>query len=87
VNDADNNLYEENLLIVKDAYHCLIAIVSYDKGRQAFINNRGVHVLCEIVTKQTFQHEESLALLLGIMTSGFRISFLPLTPRNLFQFS
>lgn len=73
INDADNELYEENLLIVTDAYYCLTAIVGFDKGRLAFISNRGVHVLCDIVTRQTFQHEESLKLLLGILASGGHI--------------
>jgi hypothetical protein len=30
--DADNELYEENLLVVTDAYQCLTAIVSFEKG-------------------------------------------------------
>jgi hypothetical protein len=73
INDADNELYEENLLIVTDAYQCLTAIVGFEKGRTSFISNRGVHVLCDIVTRQTFQHEESLQLLLGILSTGLFI--------------
>jgi hypothetical protein len=75
IHDADNEAYEENLLIVTDAYHSLTAIAGYEKGRAAFISNRGVHVLCDIVTRQTFQHEESLALLLGILSTGQRRLF------------
>lgn len=72
VTNADDELYEENLLIVKDAYECLTAIVTIggDKGRSAFINNRGIHSLCEVVIKQTFQYEDALALLLSLLTTS-----------------
>ena len=45
-----------------------MAIVSTQKGRQAFISNRGIHFLCEINVKQTFQCEDALKLLLNILT-------------------
>ena len=76
IGDADNEIFEDNLLLINDAYqvwmiymlsfvakqlflakeihHLLIwfqvimAIVSTQKGRQAFISNRGIHFLCEI---------------------------------------
>ena len=38
------------------------------KGRQSFIQNRGIHFLCEITIKQTFQAEDALKLLLNILT-------------------
>ena len=71
--NAEDELYEENLLIVKDAYICLDSVVTVggDKGRSAFINNRGIHSLCQVVTKQTFQHEDATNLLLNLLsTSG-----------------
>jgi hypothetical protein len=73
VTNADDELYEENLLIVRDAYLCLTAIVSVgeEKGRSAFINNRGIHSLCEVIIRQTFQFEDALDLLLSLLaTSG-----------------
>ena len=45
-----------------------MAIVSTQRGRQAFISNRGIHFLCEINVKQTFQCEDALKLLLNILT-------------------
>merc|ERR1739844_175784 len=50
ITNAEDEQYEENLLIIKDAYQCLGAVVSVgaDKGRAAFINNRGIHSLCEV---------------------------------------
>ena len=66
--DADNPIFEDNLLLVHDAYQVIMAIVSTKKGRQAFISNRGIHFLCEITVKQTFQAEDALKLLLNILT-------------------
>ena len=73
ITNADDEQYEDNLLIVKDAYQCLGAVVNVggDKGRSAFINNRGIHSLCEVITKQTFQFEDALELLINLLsTSG-----------------
>jgi len=68
IGDADNEIYEDNLLLINDAYQCIMAIVSTEKGRQAFISNRGIHYLCEINVKQTFQCEDALKLLTNILT-------------------
>ena len=38
--DADNPIFEDNLLLVSDAYQVIMAIVSTKKGRQSFIQNR-----------------------------------------------
>ena len=62
--DADNEMYEDNLLIITDAYHCITAIVCSEKGRRSFVSNRGIHYLCEIVIRQTFRYEDALKLLL-----------------------
>ena len=66
--DADNPIFEDNLLLVHDAYQVIMASVSTKKGRQSFIQNRGIHFLCEITIKQTFQAEDALKLLLNILT-------------------
>jgi hypothetical protein len=70
IHDSDNEVYEENLLTVTDAYRSLTAITGHEKGLEAFISNRGVNILCDIVTKQMFQHEESLKLLLAVLSRG-----------------
>jgi hypothetical protein len=40
IGDADNEIFEDNLLLINDAYQVIMAIVSTPKGRQAFISNR-----------------------------------------------
>ena len=57
IGDADNPIFEDNLLLINDAYQVIMAIVSTQKGRQAFISNRGIHFLCEINVKQTFPNQ------------------------------
>ena len=37
VNDSDNEIYEENLLIINDAYEILTAIASTEKGKKNII--------------------------------------------------
>lgn len=40
---------------------CLMAIVTAgEKGRNAFVGNRGIHYLCETVIRQTFRCEDAL---------------------------
>lgn len=68
IGDADNEIYEDNLLLINDAYKCIMAIVSTEKGRKTFISSRGIHYLCEINVKQTFQCEDALKLLTNILT-------------------
>ena len=38
-----------------------------EKGRSAFIHNRGIHSLCTVITKQTFQFEDATDLLLSLL--------------------
>ncbi|CAB4070125.1 unnamed protein product [Lepeophtheirus salmonis] len=75
INNADDEVYEENLVIITDAYRCLCSIVSTEKGRKSFIGYRGVHYLCEIIVKQTFQWETAQKLLLSILGSGMRYNY------------
>ena len=56
ITSADDEAYEENLMIIKDAYICLNSVVAFDKGRMAFINNRGMQSLSIVITKQVFFH-------------------------------
>ena len=71
ITHAEDELYEENLLIIKDAYQCLGAVVSVggDKGQLAFINNRGIHSLCEVIIRQTFQYEDATDLLMSLLAT------------------
>ena len=68
--DADNEIYEENLLIINDAYEILTAIVATEKGRAAFVGNRGVYYLSQVNIKQSFQCDKALTLLLTLLVAS-----------------
>ena len=68
ISDADNPIYEDSLLVIFDAYTCLRAIIATEKGRMAFIGNRGIHFLCNILDTETFQCEDALELLTSVLT-------------------
>ena len=70
ITNADDEAYEENLMIIKDAYIVLNSVVAYEKGRMAFINNRGMQSLCTVITKQIFQYEDASDLLLNLLQSN-----------------
>ncbi len=67
VADADNEIYEENLLVINDAYAVLAAVAATEKGRSALVANRGVARLCRIHVEQTFQCEKAVELLLYLV--------------------
>ena len=69
ISNADDEMYEENLLIIKDAYLVLTSIVNIDKGRKAFINNRGISSLCQVISNQVFQFEDANVLLLVLLSN------------------
>ena len=52
---------------MNDAYEVLGAIAAHSQGRAAFVANRGVHSLCDVCVRQTFQCEKALALLLRLL--------------------
>ena len=45
-----------------------VVSVGADKGRAAFINNRGIHSLCEVISKQIFQYEDATDLMLSLLS-------------------
>ena len=57
-------------MIIKDAYIVINSVVAYEKGRMAFINNRGMQSLCTVITKQIFQYEDASELLLNLLQSN-----------------
>ena len=58
------------MAIVKHFFVQIGAVVSVggDKGRAAFINNRGIHSLCEVISKQIFQYEDATELMLALLS-------------------
>jgi len=68
IENSDSEEYEDDAMLVNDAYKILTAIVCSQEGREAFIASRGMMVLSSLNIRQSFQDEEALELLLDILT-------------------
>ena len=60
--------WQDDVMLVNDAYKVMTAIVSTEVGREAFIASRGMNVLSQLNMRQRFQDEEALELLLDMLT-------------------
>jgi len=68
IEKSDSEEYEDDVMLVNDAYKVMTAIVSTEVGREAFIASRGMNVLSQLNMRQRFQDEEALELLLDMLT-------------------
>jgi len=66
--NSDSEEYEDDVMLVNDAYKVINAIVATHVGREAFIASRGMNVLSLLNVRQGFQDEEALELLLDLLT-------------------
>ena len=60
--------FQDDVMLVNDAYKVISAIVATKVGREAFIASRGMSVLTSLNVRQGFQDEEALELLLDLLT-------------------
>ena len=68
IDNSDSEEYEDDVMLINDAWRVMGAIVASQEGREAFIASRGMMVLSELNIRQSFQDEEALELLLDILT-------------------
>lgn len=66
VQTADDADYDDNLIIVSEAYACLQAIANYEAGQQALLNIGAIDKFSQIYSQQTFQTDEALNLLVTL---------------------
>jgi len=67
IENSDSDEYEDDIVLISDAYKVLTGIVATEAGREAFIASRGIHVLCSLNVRQSFQDEDALELLLDML--------------------
>jgi len=67
IENSDSDEYEDDIVLISDAYKVLSGIVATEAGREAFIASRGIHVLCSLNVRQSFQDEDALELLLDML--------------------
>lgn len=63
VQQADASDYDDNLIIVGEAYGCLKAIAQYEPGQKALFNIGAISKMSEIYAQQSFQTDEALQIL------------------------
>jgi hypothetical protein len=68
IENSDSEEYEDDFLLISDAYKVITGIVATQTGREAFIASRGINVLCSLNVRQSFQDEDALELLLDMLT-------------------
>lgn len=66
VQQADNDDYEDNLMVVSEAYECLQSIALYDEGRKALLDQGAVVKMADIYSNQSFQTDEALQILVTL---------------------
>lgn len=66
VETADDEDYDDNLIIVSESYSCLQSIASYGPGQQALFDVGAIGKMSQIYSQQSFQTDEALNLLVTL---------------------
>lgn len=70
VQTADDDDYEDNLIVVSESYSCLQSIAKYEPGQTALLQIGAIPKMSQIYSQQSFQTDEALHLLV-MLTSKF----------------
>lgn len=68
VEQADNTDYDDNLIVVREAYVCLKCIASYELGQKALLDGGAIQKMSEIYAQQSFQTDEALNILVTLVS-------------------
>lgn len=66
VEQADNSDYDDNLIVVREAYVCLKCIAEHPPGQKALLEVGAVKRMSEIYSQQSFQTDEALNILVTL---------------------
>lgn len=67
VQQADNTDYDDNLIVVREAYVCLKCIAAHEPGQKALFEVGAIQKMCEIYSHQSFQTDEALNILVSLV--------------------
>lgn len=67
VQQADASDYDDNLIIVGEAYGCLKSIAAYEPGQKALFEMGAIAKMSEIYSQQSFQTDEALNILVTLV--------------------
>lgn len=68
VQQADNTDYDDNLIVVREAYVCLKCIAEHGPGRKALLDVGAIKKMSEIYAQQSFQTDEALNILVSLVS-------------------
>jgi hypothetical protein len=68
VQTSDNEDYDDNLIIVSEAYTCLQCIAEHEAGQKALIEVGAITKMSEIYSHQSFQTDEALNILVKLVS-------------------
>lgn len=69
VEQADNTDYDDNLIVVREAYVCLKYIAEHEPGRIALLKIGAIKKMSEIYAQQSFQTDEALNILVLLVSN------------------
>ncbi|XP_041969345.1 neurochondrin homolog [Aricia agestis] len=68
VQTSDNDDYDDNLIIISEAYTCLQCIAEQEAGQRALIEVGAITKMSEIYSHQSFQTDEALNILVKLVS-------------------
>lgn len=68
VEQADDDDYDDNLIVVSEAYSCLKSIASHAPGQAALLATSAIPKMSQIYSAQSFQTDEALHLIVMLVT-------------------
>ncbi|EDS31631.1 conserved hypothetical protein [Culex quinquefasciatus] len=75
VGTCDDDEYDDNLIVINEAYHCLQSIAAHEAGRVALRDAGVIRRMAEIYTQQSFQIDEALTLIVTLVSRFGPISW------------
>lgn len=66
VQTSDDEDYDDNLIIVSEAYSCLQSIAKFEPGQKALLDVGAMTKMAQIYSQQSFQTDEALNLLVTL---------------------
>lgn len=83
VQSADATDYDDNLIVVGEAYNCLKCIATHEPGQRALYDAGAIAKMSDIYSQQSFQTDEALNILVCLVNKFGAIAW---DPNNIRQF-